>query len=146
MNVVIDASVCAKWFFPEPETDYALGLLNASERGAIRFLAPDIIAAEMANLIWKKVLRMAVDDHHGMSSLARFHQIPITLQPTEELAAAALRLAIRFRHPVYDCIYIVLALRENCRFITADRRLFHTFSSAFSCVQPLNEWASASTT
>ncbi|MGH9403504.1 MAG: type II toxin-antitoxin system VapC family toxin [Terriglobia bacterium] len=146
MNLVIDASVSAKWFFSETETDHALELLGACERGAVEFLAPEILAAEMANLIWKKVLRMSVDDRHGMAFLDRFHQVPISLQPMSQLTVAALRLAIQFRHPVYDCIYVVLALRENCDFITADRRLFRMFSPAFSCVRLLGEWKPASGT
>jgi predicted nucleic acid-binding protein len=35
----------------------------------------------------------------------------------------AIALAIRLRHPVYDCFYVALAERERCALITADERL-----------------------
>ena len=32
-------------------------------------------------------------------------------------------------HSVYDCIYLALADREDCRFVTADRRLRNVVAS-----------------
>jgi predicted nucleic acid-binding protein len=43
--------------------------------------------------------------------------------PLVELADAAVALAIRLKHPIYDCFYLALAERERCALITADARL-----------------------
>ena len=43
--------------------------------------------------------------------------------PLEALADAAIALAIRLRHPIYDCFYLTLAARERCALITADARI-----------------------
>jgi predicted nucleic acid-binding protein len=32
-------------------------------------------------------------------------------------------LAIRLKHPIYDCFYLALAERERCALVTADARL-----------------------
>ena len=41
-----------------------------------------------------------------------------------ELAASAARLAIDLEHPVYDCFYLALAVREQYPVVTADRRFY----------------------
>jgi predicted nucleic acid-binding protein len=137
MKLVIDASVAAKWFFKEPGTDDALALLDACDRGVVEFWAPEIITAEMANLIWKKVLRAAVDPHHGYSFFDDFRRIPVRFTPAFELAGVSLRLAVSFRHSAYDCLYVALAAREGCEMVTADAKLFGAFRAAFPQVRML---------
>lgn len=48
--VVIDASVCIKWFVREDGSDAAIRLI---EEGT-PFLAPDLLFAEFANVMWLK--------------------------------------------------------------------------------------------
>ncbi len=40
-----------------------------------------------------------------------------------ELAARAINIAIKLKHPIYDCFYIALAEREDAALITIDKRL-----------------------
>jgi predicted nucleic acid-binding protein len=42
----------------------------------------------------------------------------------------AMQVARRLHHPVYDCVYLALAEREDATFITADRRLLRRLSPA----------------
>ena len=42
--------------------------------------------------------------------------------PIEPLLDSALDLAIQLNHPIYDCLYLALALRHDTDVITADRR------------------------
>ena len=53
MSVVVDASVVIKWFVPEAGSDAASRLLASEDR----LEAPDLLFAEIANAIWKKVQR-----------------------------------------------------------------------------------------
>ena len=53
MTLVIDASIAAKWFVEEPGRAQALEVLDETDRQA-----PDLVVAEVANVIWKKVLRI----------------------------------------------------------------------------------------
>jgi predicted nucleic acid-binding protein len=139
MNLVIDASVSAKWFFKEQGTDDALALLDGCHRGEIEFLAPEILTAEMANLIWNKVLRRAVAADQACTFLDAFQRVPVRLSPASEVAGAALRLAVKFRHSAYDCLYVTLAAREGCELMTADKGLYHVFRRAFPQVRLLGD-------
>jgi predicted nucleic acid-binding protein len=47
---VVDASVAAKWFVAEPDSEKALALLDQGER----FLAPSIIRVEVAGAISRR--------------------------------------------------------------------------------------------
>jgi len=44
------------------------------------------------------------------------------LVPMAELAARAINIAIKLKHPIYDCFYIALTEREDA-LITIDKRL-----------------------
>lgn len=45
------------------------------------------------------------------------------LTDDRSLLPAAQRLSIQLDHPVYDCVYVALAVREGVALITADQRL-----------------------
>ena len=47
---------------------------------------------------------------------------PLVVTPVRDLTASAMRLARELDHPVYDCCYLALAVREGCPAITADQR------------------------
>jgi predicted nucleic acid-binding protein len=47
----------------------------------------------------------------------------ITLVPTVSLLERAVRLAVEIGHPVYDCVYIVLAEARGAPLATSDERL-----------------------
>jgi len=49
---VVDASVAIKWVVPEAGTPQALALIANND-----VAAPDLIVAECANILWKKVRR-----------------------------------------------------------------------------------------
>jgi predicted nucleic acid-binding protein len=49
------------------------------------------------------------------------------LVPLQHLQDQALDLALRRGHPVYDCFYIALAMREAVPLLTADLRLAQRF-------------------
>jgi predicted nucleic acid-binding protein len=42
------------------------------------------------------------------------------LLPTRSLLESATRIAIDLDHPAYDCLYLALAVENDCRFVTAD--------------------------
>ena len=48
---VVDASVVVKWFVPEIHSDAARRLLVLPHE----YVAPDLLFAETANTIWKKI-------------------------------------------------------------------------------------------
>ena len=119
MIVVVDASVAIKWFILEPDRAAARLLLEPGQR----LLAPELIVAEVANALWRRVVASEADPRQvaaTVASLPRFFGRLFTLAP---LAARAMEIAAELRHPVYDCFYLALAEDENAVVVTADRRL-----------------------
>jgi predicted nucleic acid-binding protein len=116
MRLVIDASVALKWLIPEEGSDRAHALLAQDQ-----FVAPDLLWAECANVLWQRVRRTSLSQADAMAALDAIGAVPIATVPTADVAARALQLAIELDHPVYDCLYLAVALREQCVLITADQ-------------------------
>lgn len=116
MMLVVDASVAVKFLVREPGNAEARRLLALPDS----LIAPDWILAEAASTFWKKVKRselLVVHAERHLSDLPRFFE---TLYPSVDLVRDAFDWSIKLRHPIYDCIYLALAVRENCRLVTAD--------------------------
>jgi predicted nucleic acid-binding protein len=122
VRTVVDASVAAKWYFPEQGSEAADALLLGVRAGS-QLLAPDLLEAEFANLLWKKVRRGECDEEiareiHGMWAIDCPRLVPARL-----VASRALELSFRLAHPVYDCLYVAVAIEFEAALATADRRL-----------------------
>jgi len=59
------------------------------------------------------------------------------LHPYISLMPRAYELSSAMRLGVYDCLYIALAEREGCEFVTADARLVAKVAARFPFVVPL---------
>ena len=116
--LVIDASVAVKWVVEEDGTPQALRL-----RERARLLAPELLIAECANILWKKVLRDELSKEEALLAARLLQAADIELRPTRALLEAATRMAIELQHPAYDCLYLALAIERDCRLVTADARL-----------------------
>jgi predicted nucleic acid-binding protein len=118
-RVVVDASVAAKWFLPEELSTEARRLLAAE----YELLAPDLLWAEIGNVLWKKHRRREIDHPTALALFRDFSRVPMEFHSTERWGAAALELAIQHGVTVYDGLYLALAAGTGCRLVTADRRL-----------------------
>ena len=116
---VVDASVVVKWFVPEIHSDAARRLLVLPHE----YVAPDLIFAETANTIWKKIRREELTLEEGQRLVADIGQIAVESVPCRALAEDAHALANATGRTVYDSMYVALAVRLNSRAITADDRL-----------------------
>jgi len=117
-SVVIDASVAIKWVIEEDGTRDALAVLKGA---ALK--APDLLLAEFANILWKKVERNELLTDEAIMAARLIQQVDMEIFATRGLLEEATRLAIALNHPAYDCIYLSLALQNGWPFITADTRL-----------------------
>jgi predicted nucleic acid-binding protein len=108
--------------------------------GSVDLLAPDILAAETASCIWKRVVREGLPEAQALELYARFCEYAPRLEPMAGLVGPALRLAGRHRHPVYDCLYVALALETGADLLTADERLYRVFQPVTGSVRLLSNW------
>jgi predicted nucleic acid-binding protein len=116
---VVDASVVVKWFVPEIHSDAARRLLALPHE----YIAPDLLFAETANTIWKKIRREELTAEEGRRLVADIGQIAVATVPCRALAEDAHALANATGRTVYDAMYVALAVRLSTRSITADDRL-----------------------
>lgn len=114
---VIDASIAIKWVIEEKGTPQALTL-----RRQAKLVAPELLVAECANILWKKVRRNELSNDEALLAARLLQAAAIELVPTRSLLAAATRIAIELDHPAYDCLYLALAIENGWRFVTADER------------------------
>lgn len=116
---VVDASVAIKWVVQEEHSDQARLLSIA------KLEAPDLMLVECANILWKKVLLGDLRASDVTPRLALLLRSPVVLTASRELLESALRISLDLKHPVYDCVYLALALKRNIPLVTADRKLFN---------------------
>lgn len=117
MKLVVDASVAVKFLVAEHDTEKARELLRTPDL----LIAPDWLFVEAANTFWKKVKRSELLVVHAERHLDDLPLFFARTYRSDPLIGEAFRLAIRLRHPVYDCVYLALAIREDCPMITADK-------------------------
>src|SRR6266852_1575855 len=120
--VVIDASVAVKWVLSEAGSDAADALLDQD------LMAPVLWLAEAANVLWRKARTGDISAEQASARLSELMNAPVASLPMEPYLERALKLATEIGHPVYDCIYLALALQHQTHVVTAD----HRFAAAAS--------------
>jgi predicted nucleic acid-binding protein len=119
MSLIVDASVAAKWFAAEGSSNRARALFATGEP----LIAPDLILAEVANVLWKKLRTGLLIPDQVIAAALQLPKYFERLVPIGELLKRATELTIRLDHPVYDCFYLALAERERLPLVSADKRL-----------------------
>jgi predicted nucleic acid-binding protein len=116
VSIVIDASIAVKWVLDEPRTPAALALRSE------QLIAPALWLAEAANALWRHVRIGELTGDQALARMSELGKAPIASMPIEPHVARALELAVDGGHPVYDCVYLALALHQNTHVVTDDRR------------------------
>lgn len=83
-KLVIDSSVAVKWFVPEPYSGEAQLILNRFQRGTLDLLAPDLLYAEIGNILWKKQRTQGLPANVAEAILQQFRAIPFEITPCTE--------------------------------------------------------------
>ncbi len=115
--VVVDASVAVKWFLPEPHAPAAQRVL----KGRRTLLAPDLIWAEVGNVLWKRLQRAEITHEVAERILQDFKRFPLQTYAAKPLLEPAWALAAQWRISIYDGLYLALAISRHCKLVTADR-------------------------
>lgn len=120
-TAVVDASVVAKWFLPEADTEASVLLRARHVSGDLRLVAPDLLVYEVANAL-------RYHPHVGSDRLAEHMEdlfaFDLGLEPTSEASmTAAVHTAFRLGLSIYDASYIALAQRLDSIVYTADESM-----------------------
>jgi predicted nucleic acid-binding protein len=127
--ICVDASVAAKWIFPEEYSAESLALVRDAARRGERLIAPQLLPIEVNNIVRRRMRGDGLTLTQARELLAAFLAVPVTLTPTtpgdrKRLHDHALTLADRFELPaVYDAYYLAVANLRQCPLWTDDRQL-----------------------
>ena len=86
-------------------------------------LAPELMLTEVANALWRLQRAGQLEEADVQRRFERAVALVDHIEPDRTLQAEALALATHLDHPVYDCLYLVLARREMAALLSADQPL-----------------------
>lgn len=124
-KLVVDASVVVKWYFDESYFLEARAVL-----GGHRLLAPDLLFAEVGNVLWQRVRQHDITGSDADRMLANLSQAPIQFIDIPTLARGALTIACENNVTMYDSLYLALAVAKRAVLLTADAKLFHALEAS----------------
>jgi predicted nucleic acid-binding protein len=137
MKYVLDASVALKWALIEVDTVKARRLRADLRNGVHSFLAPDFFPVEIAHSLTRAERQRRITPAAGAQAFYDIAQTLPQLLPSLPLLVRAYAVSSQARIGVYDCVYVALAEREGCSFITADDRLVKNLQGRFPFIIPL---------
>ena len=142
MKTVIDCSSAFKWVVAEADTDKAIRLRDDYRNGLLELLAPDLFPTEIANAILVAERGGRIPAGQGaLLFVTVLNTLPILHSALPDLLPRAYAISSQARPTrmsVYDCLYVALAEREGCEFVTADDRLVRTLQPQFPFIVALS--------
>ncbi len=142
-SLVVDASVVVKWFLPEEGRQTAMVLHDSFVYGEIDLKAPAILAPEVANVFAKRHRRKELTVEQARKAFLLLERRMPLLAPMDDVLPGAYNLSLLHQLPVYDCLYLALAMQERCDLVTADERLFRATAPAYPFVRLLSSFRKA---
>ena len=126
-TAVVDASVAAKWYLPEVDTEAALSLREKHVNGEVHLVSPELMVYEVANAL-------RYHPRAGSDRLAEhigdLLALEIGLDPVSETSViVAIRSAFRLGISIYDASYISLAERLDTVVYTSDESMLRAAGS-----------------
>lgn len=118
MLLVVDASVAVKWLVAEENSDLARRVLHSDHE----LLAPRLMASEVGNALSRKVRMGQLERERAAVIAAAIPEIVDAWADDEVIVPDAIRLSVALDVPIYDCVYLALALHEGGILVTADIR------------------------
>ena len=111
--IVVDTSVVLKWFVPEEGSLSALALLGRV------MIAPDLLQAELGNVLAKKVRRRELAVEQARSAFSAAPDL-LSLLPMGAWADDAFAMSLELVHEIYDCYFLAVARAHDAVLVTAD--------------------------
>lgn len=127
MTFVVDASVALKWFVDEVHKEHADAVLRRNEP----LLAPQHFRMELTSAVLKKIRAGDIDGGVVGELLAAIADAPVAEVATGSLFASAMDIALRFDRSIYDSLYVAVAFQEECRLVTADKKLHDAIAPTY---------------
>lgn len=136
-GIVVDASVAAKWFLTEENSNAATRLLHLEHA----LLGPELLMVETAAAIVRQFRKGGLAAEPAARLLADVHGLfsarSVTLVSDSALLPRAESIAIQLRHPLQDCLYVACAESAGAELVTTDAALIKRAAPQFPFVRSL---------
>lgn len=137
-RLVLDASVCLKWFLiDEQDAAAAFELRSQVRNGSAKLIEPAIWRYEIASILARKDPRGAI----GMVS--DFGSIDASIDTEATSLRRATVLAIALEHHLFDTIYHAVAIEHGIDLVTADEHYYRK-ARKFGHIVLLRDWRAPS--
>jgi predicted nucleic acid-binding protein len=137
MKYVLDSCVAFKWLVPEVGTPKALQIRDDFSKATVELLAPDVFPAETTHALTRAERQKRITPAQGALLLKDLLKYLPQLHSSLLLLPRAYEISSAMRVGVYDCLYVALAERESCDFITADDKLVKNLQAQFPFIKEL---------
>lgn len=117
--VALDASAAIRAVLAPNQNQVLLDHLGE----AASVLAPHLFIAETANALWKYVRAGQLDRERAFDAHANALSLVDAMIDDAALFPEALQMASQCGHPVYDCMYLIVARRHAASLLSADNPL-----------------------
>src|SRR5690348_4054873 len=119
MKYVLDSSVAVKWVVPEADSAKARQLRDDFTKGIHGLLSPGVFTSEVAHALTRAERQGRITPGEALRLWTDVLTTCPRLEPSLPLTPRAIAISSAARIGVYDCLYIALAERERCQFVTA---------------------------
>lgn len=131
-NIIVDASVLAKWFLPdEGKSKVALTIKDDFAQGNVSIALPSLVFYEINNLLKSAVIRLRIEEEKALKIYQSFLELDFEIYITKEILKSALGSAIKCDISSYDASYVALAQYLQIPLYTADHKLLKKVKSDF---------------
>lgn len=134
MKYVLDASVALSWVMPRPSSSKALSLRDDFRNRVHEVIAPSTFGAEVASGLTKAERLKLIPVGDGVHLLADILRTSPLLHAHDPFLFRATEISSTIRSGLHDCLYIALAEREGCEFVTVDDKLLKNVQRTFPFV------------
>lgn len=137
MKYVLDASVALAWVIPRPTTPKADALRDDYRQAIHELIAPSTFPAEIASGLTKAERQKVINVGEAIPLLIDILSTAPALLAYDPFLLRAAEISSATRSGFYDCLYIALAEREGCEFVTVDDKLLRNVQKDFPFAIPL---------
>lgn len=121
-NMVIDASVVAKWYITEEDSDKAIQIRDLHSAGKIVLSSPLIVIYEIGNVLTKHPSFTSDSSASAFQSLLNLG-IELRSFADTKLLGKSFEISKQLKVTFYDAMYVALTKEHDATLITADRDL-----------------------
>ncbi len=144
-RICLDASVAAKWVFPEVHSEEAKEIQRDVADGRTQIVVPDSFFIECVSAVYHKQQQSLADMEQAQAALGILRQVPANVTAVRDVSHQTIALADRLNITVWDAAYLAVAEHHNCELWTADKKLARQTQPHFDWVKLLgtDEWTEA---